>query len=79
MKKGPMLVVVGLLWTGTALAQAPIPDLHIELSFRQRQEGELSAGVHLFELWCENGRCDLTVTSLNQCVLGGFVPKVARA
>jgi hypothetical protein len=78
MKKLRMLVI-GLLWTGTAFAQAQIPDLHIEMSFRQMQAGQLSAEVHLFELWCENGRCDLTVTSLNQCVLGGFVPKVARA
>jgi hypothetical protein len=79
MNKGLIIVVLGLLWTGTAWAQAKIPDLHIEMSFRQREDGQLSEGVHLFDLWCDNGRCDLTVMSLNQCFLGGFVPKVARS
>jgi hypothetical protein len=79
MKKLLMIIGLGLMLTGTAFAQAKIPDIHIEMSFRQMEDGKLSAGVHLFELWCDNGRCDLTVTSLNQCFLGGFVPKVARA
>jgi hypothetical protein len=70
-------LVLGLV-TGTALAQAPIPDINIALAFRQREEEKLSASVHLFELWCETGRCDLTVTTLNQCVGGIFVPKVER-
>jgi hypothetical protein len=79
MKKALMIVGLGLIWTGTAWAQAKIPDIHIEMSFRQMEDGKLSEGVHLFELWCDNGRCDLTVTSINQCFLGGFVPKVQRS
>ena len=79
MKKLLTMVVVELMLTGTALAQAKIPDIHIEMSYRQREDGKLSEGVHVFELWCADGRCDLTVTTINQCFWGLFTPKVERS
>ena len=79
MKKVLMIIGLGLMLTATAFAQVKIPDIHIEMSFRQMEDGKLSEAVHLFELWCDNGRCDLTVISINQCFLGGFVPKVERS
>ena len=69
--------VVGIaLCTGTPCAQTTIPDLHIELSFRQSEEGHLSQGIHLLHLWCSDGRCDLTILTLNECVAERFSPTV---
>jgi hypothetical protein len=68
-----------VLFTGSAFAQAKIPDLHIELSYRQLEEGKLSEGIHLFDLWCDNGRCDLTILTLNQCLGDRFFPKVEKS
>jgi hypothetical protein len=72
-----MTVMVSLLCMAcAALAQAKIPNLHIELSYRQFEDGKLSEGIHLFDLWCDNERCDLTVLSVNQCLAGSFFPQV---
>ena len=46
-----MTVMVSLLCMAcAALAQAKIPNLHIELSYRQFEDGKLSEGIHLFDL-----------------------------
>jgi hypothetical protein len=77
LKKTVGTAVLGLaLLTGTPFAQTKIPNLHIELSFRQLEEGVLSQGIHLLNLWCSDGRCDLTILTLNQCLADRFYPKV---
>src|SRR5438093_9638722 len=72
-----VICVVGLM-VGIVQAEVNIPDIHLALSFRQLEDGKLSEGVHLFELWCEDGRCDLTLLTLNQCLEGRFFPQVER-
>jgi hypothetical protein len=79
MKHALLTAVFGLLLAGTACAQASIPDLHIEMAYQQLEDGKRSPGVHILDLWCDDGRCDLLVTSLNQCLWGSFYPKVERS
>jgi hypothetical protein len=74
------LACCGFVFMAEAVfAQATLPNLHIELSYRQLEGGKLSKGLHVFNLWCDNGRCDLTVLSLNHCLGGRFAPKVELA
>jgi hypothetical protein len=70
-----MMIMAGLM-VGTAHAQNKIPNVHFELSFRMLEEGKLSENFHLFELWCSDGRCDLTLLTLNQCIGDRSFPKV---
>lgn len=68
----------------TAHATEPrVPNASLEVTVRQKQDGELGKGLHLFQLLCWNGQCALTALSLNQCGPAGsgkpaFFPKVQR-
>lgn len=65
-------------------AAAPrVPNASLEVTVRQKQEGEIGRGLHLFHLLCWKGECSLTVLSLNQCYPAGsgkpaFFPKIER-
>ena len=77
-------VIVILLCCATTNAQPSIPDLHLEVTVQQREEGKLDNGLHLLELSCWDRQCSLTSLSLNQCGETGegkpaFFPKVERS
>ena len=59
-------------------------NIHLEVTVQQREDGTLSSGFHLLNLFCWNGQCSLTTLSLNQCGptgdgSEGFYPKIERA
>jgi hypothetical protein len=58
---------------------SPLQDFELELAMRQRVNGKLEEAVHLVQLSCERGECQLTSVTLNQCFLGAFYPKLERA
>jgi hypothetical protein len=67
-------------------APAAIPDAHLEVTARQKVNGQTDKAVHLITLDCIGGRCSLTTVSLNQCRLysvgsrtQSFVPAVERS
>ena len=66
----------------TAQARVAIPDVSLEVTVRQKEDGEINkGGLHVFKIFCWKGSCSLTVLSLNQCgVVGsggqGFYPKI---
>jgi len=65
----------------TAQSGSAIPDVSLEVTVRQREDGEISKGLHIFEIFCWKGSCSLTILSLNQCgesSLGSnrFYPKI---
>lgn len=64
-------------------AEPRVPNASLEVTVRQKQEGKLGEGLHLFHLLCWDGQCALTALSLNQCSPAGsgkpaFFPKVQR-
>jgi len=64
-------------------AELRVPNASLEVTVRQKQNGELGKGLHLFHLLCWDGACSLTALSLNQCGPAGsgkpaFFPKVQR-
>jgi hypothetical protein len=59
------------------------PNASLEVTVRQKEEGKLDKGLHLFHLLCWDGECSLTALSLNQCGPAGsgkpaFYPKIER-
>jgi len=67
-----------------ASPQLVIPDVSLEVTARQKSEGEIGKGLHIFTLECRRGDCVLTTLSLNQCQVGGsgepvFYPKIERS
>lgn len=64
-------------------AELRVPNASLEVTVRQRQEGELGRGLHFFHLLCWKGECSLTALSLNQCYPAGsgkpaFFAKIER-
>jgi hypothetical protein len=64
-------------------AELRLPNASLEVTVRQKQDGELGKGLHLFHLLCWGCECALTALSLNQCGPAGsgkpaFFPKVQR-
>jgi len=64
-------------------ATLSVPNASLEVTVRQKQDGKLDRGLHLFHLLCWDGECALTALSLNQCGPAGsgkpaFFPKVQR-
>ena len=79
---GLFSLAASLLSFNISAAEPPLPNASLEVTVRQKQEGMLGKGLHLFHLWCWQGECSLTVLSLNQCGPGAhkpsFYPKVER-
>ncbi len=50
-----------------AWAQQVIPDAHLRVTVRQKENGKISQGLHIQELRCWRRECSLTSVSLNQC------------
>lgn len=79
-----VLVVLPLIWPAALVAQQRIPDVVLDVTVQQREQGKLERGFHAMELRCFDGRCSLTSISLNQCGQSGegkpvFYPKVQRS
>ncbi len=52
----------------TAQSGSAIPDVSLEVTVRQKEDGEINkGGLHVFKIFCWKGSCSLTVLSLNQC------------
>lgn len=69
-------VVVALIATGTGAQVLKVPDLVLEVGYRQRENGKLSEAVFQDYLECRARECTLTTLTLNQCVGGAFYPKL---
>jgi hypothetical protein len=59
------------------------PDANIEITVRQKEDGQISRGLHVLHLYCSSGECSLTWLTLNQCYPSGngkpaFYPKIQR-
>lgn len=52
--------------------QSDIPNAHLRIGVRQKEDGKIGEGIHIMELRCWNGQCSLTTVSLNQCSDLGF-------
>lgn len=76
---------VAAIWIFPAAltAQQRVPDVALDVTVRQQEQGKIGQGLHVLELRCFDGRCSLTSISLNQCGQSGegkpaFYPKVQR-
>jgi hypothetical protein len=70
--------------TTVLMAQQRIPDVVLEVTVQQREDGKLDRGLHVLKLVCFDSRCSLTTVSLNQCHQSGegkpaFAPVVERS
>jgi hypothetical protein len=81
-----LLIVASLavVWPSVLAGQQRVPDVALEVTVRQREQGKVERGLHVLELKCFDGRCALTSISLNQCAESGegkpaFYPKVQRS
>ena len=75
------VALLGVLVTPSWAAERP-PNVSLQVTVRQKEEGKLGQGLHLADLLCWQGSCSLTWLSLNQCGTAGsgqaFFPKVER-
>jgi hypothetical protein len=74
-----LAVVVGV--PASAWSDSTIPNVNLQVTVQQKQEGKLAKGFHVLELTCWQGDCSLSTVSLNQCFKSGldkkaFFPKV---
>jgi len=66
-------LIIGLLLLPSASAQSqskrslPPNSVKLEWTVRQKTDGKLGAGYHVYTLTCVNGRCTLYGVTLNQC------------
>ena len=77
------IVITTLIFTagGAVASESPrtLPDLHLEVTARQRSDGKLQKGLHYFTLACMRQECTLTTLTLNQCGNdGAFFPKIEK-
>jgi len=68
---------------GVEVAQSNIPNALLEITIRQSEGGKVERGLHMLQLSCWNGQCELTTLTLNQCWSPsdrkqGFFPKIVR-
>jgi len=82
--KTVIMAVLALLFCRGAEAQDVIPDVRLEVTVQQREEGKLERGLHLLELSCWSRQCSLASVSLNQCGESGqgkpaFFPRLQRS
>ena len=64
-------------------AKVTIPNVSLQVTVQQKENGTLSSGYHILHLVCWQGSCSLTSNTLNQCMKAGsgneaFFPKVER-
>jgi hypothetical protein len=69
-------VIVALLGTTEA---AQIPNVALEVTVRQKEEGKVQRGLHLLHLSCWDGACQFITLTLNQCFHESFYPKIETA
>ena len=57
-----------------------IPNVNLQVTVQQREDGKINKGFHVLELSCWDGDCSLSSLTLNQCLGFGsdksFYPKV---
>ena len=77
------LVVAGAIFLSFAASLAftsTIPNVNFEVTFRQKEEGKFSQGLHVLNLFCYDQKCTLIYLSLNQCMKfmssNSFYPKM---
>jgi hypothetical protein len=68
----------------TAQSADSIPNVSLDVTVQQKEDGKISKGFHVLELSCGDGQCSLSTVSLNQCMESGsgkiaFYPKVEYA
>jgi hypothetical protein len=76
-------VLLCLVPHGELLAAEPVPNAMLDVTVRQKEEGKLGKGLHLFQVRCWDGECSLSALSLNQCGRAGsgkpvFAPAIER-
>lgn len=52
----------------SSLSAQPIPDVDLDATVRQVDDGVKSNGLHLLRLICKKDACTLVTVTLNQCV-----------
>src|SRR3989338_5120289 len=52
-------------------ADLRVPNASLKVTVRQKEDGVLGKGLHVFHLLCWDGQCGLTALSLNQCAPAG--------
>ena len=60
-------MVISAMWPMTGVAGERIPDLRLELAYRQKTDGKLSDSVHVVYLTCWNDVCSMKTLTMNQC------------
>ncbi len=74
--KRRIIFFVGMLQlaiTGSVFAaQSDVPNAHLRIGVRQKEDGKIGEGIHIMELRCWNGQSSLTTVSLGQCSDWGF-------
>jgi hypothetical protein len=85
-KRKLIVVVIAFLSavpSALSLAQSSVPNVRLEVTIRQEENGQVEKGYHVLDLLCWDGECSLTSLSLNQCgpAASGkqaFYPKIRR-
>jgi hypothetical protein len=77
-----VVMLLVMLAVPSGAAELP-PNVSLQVTVRQKEEGKLGKGLHLVQLLCWQGSCSLTWLSLNQCGTAGsgkqaFFPKIER-
>ena len=81
-RKG-LLAIALFAFPLSGLAQpSGMPNGELNITYRQKVDGELSKSVHRLTLTCSNGACRLRTLTLNQCLDlsngKAFIPKIAE-
>jgi hypothetical protein len=74
-------LILFLAIPSVAISTDSIPNVNLQVTVQQKEEGKLSKGFHVLELTCWQGNCSLSTVTLNQCFESGsgkkaFFPKV---
>lgn len=77
------IAFLSLVSSPLPLAQSNIPNVRLEVTIKQEENGQIGKGYHVLDLLCWDGQCSLTSLSLNQCgpAASGkqaFNPKIER-
>ena len=79
-----LLLVLPFTTPVTAQSADSIPNASLDVTVEQKEDGKISKGFHVLELFCWESKCSLSTVSLNQCMDSGlgkkaFYPKVQRS
>jgi hypothetical protein len=75
-------MILALTVASVARGSPSVPNVSLEVTVQQRENGKVSSAYHITEISCWNNECELQILTLNQCFTistgSWFYPVVER-